>query len=247
MFRHLVDVGWSAQRERDRLTGATRPGEMNDTVASCETGYCKAEFSLAHTGDLHAMAKQVDECVFNGDTSSTYFGHFGIIPKLKDINGVDDGGGLVLGTGNAWSELTLTDLEKLAGTIPNYADENAKWYCHRKFFFTVIAKLVLDAGGVTATEMEGRRQLQFLGYPVELSQVMPKTEANSQVPVVFGDMRQAVTLGRRREMTVDTSRDYKFAERQLTFLGTRRIAINCHSLGSATEAGPMAGLITAAS
>jgi len=61
MFQHLVDVGWSAQREGDRLTGATRPGEMNDTVASCETGYCKAEFSLAHTGDLHAMAKQVDE------------------------------------------------------------------------------------------------------------------------------------------------------------------------------------------
>ncbi len=211
------------------------------------------EDSAAQIGELvgraiaRAFALKLDNVGFNGDGTSTYFGITGVRQKLVDINGVDDGGGLVLGSGNAWAELTLADHEKVAGALPEYAAGEAAWYCSRAYFWTVMAKLALAAGGVTAEEIQGRRTLTFLGYPVKITQVMPKTEANSQVPALLGDLSQAATVGDRRILTIDQSGEYKFAERQVTVLGTRRVAVSVHDLGDATTAGPVVGLITASS
>ncbi len=193
-----------------------------------------------------AFAEAGDDDGFNGDGSSTYHGFTGLIPRLKTINGVDDGGGLVLGAGNAWSELTQANHDKLMGAIPTYVTD-PKYFCSRPYFGQVLVKLMNAAGGVSAMEIAGRKVLAFNGDPVRLVQKMPKTEGNSQVPLLYGSIRQAATIGRRRGVTVETSRDYKFAERQLTVLGTERKAINCHDLGTATEAGPLVGLITASS
>lgn len=58
-----------------------------------------------------AFAKKSDEIGFNGDGSKDSFGILGIVPKLVQINGTDDGGGLVLGSGAAgagWDGLTCT-------------------------------------------------------------------------------------------------------------------------------------------
>lgn len=54
LWSHLVDTGWAADVDEasGRTTGARKPGEQNETVASCETGYCKTEFSLAHAATL---------------------------------------------------------------------------------------------------------------------------------------------------------------------------------------------------
>jgi len=193
-----------------------------------------------------AFAEAGDDDGFNGDGSSTYHGFTGVIPKLIDINGVDDGGGLTLGSGNAWSELTQADHDKLMGGLPTYVS-NPKYYCSRPYFAQVLVKLMHSAGGVTAGEIEGRRQLMFNGDPVRIVQKMAKTEANSQIPLLYGDLRLSSTVGQRRQLSVDADRSYKFAERQVTVLGYRRIAINNHDLGTADAAGPVTGLITAAS
>lgn len=62
LWRYLVDErGWQPKYDgdSDRLIGATKPGEQNDTVASCETGYCKTEFSLAHAANLFDVERQL--------------------------------------------------------------------------------------------------------------------------------------------------------------------------------------------
>lgn len=194
-----------------------------------------------------AMARKMDNVGFNGDGTADFFGVNGVIPRLKAINGVDDGGGLTLGAGNAWSELVIGDFEKVMGSLPQYAAAQAKWYASRQFFFQVMVRLMLASGGVTAAEIEGRRQLQFAGDPVEITQVLPGAEGNSQVPVVYGDLRSAATVGNRRELSIKQSDQYKFAEDQITTLATRRVAVNVHDLGTDTVAGPVVGLITAAS
>jgi HK97 family phage major capsid protein len=194
-----------------------------------------------------AMAKKMDNVGFNGDGSATYFGINGVIPRLKAVNGVDDGGGLVLGSGNLWSELALVDFEGVMGALPQYAADQANWYCSRAFFFNVMVKLMLAAGGVTAAEIEGRRRLQFGGDPVEISQVLPAAQGNSQVPVIYGDLMSAATVGNRRQLSIKQSDQYKFAEGQITTLATRRVAVNVHDVGTDTEAGPVVGLITQSS
>ena len=212
------------------------------------------EDSLVMIGELimrsiaYGFARKTDEIAFLGDGSSTYFGIQGIIPKLLDINGVDEGAGLVLGSGNAWSELTLGDFQRVQGRLPEYEGEDGpKWYCSRRFYYEVMVKLMLAAGGVTAEEVEGRRKKLFLGDPVELVQVMPRVEGNSQVPVIYGDMQRCATYGDRRSLAITTSNEYKFAERLVTVLGAQRVAISIEDLGTATEAGPIVGLITQSS
>lgn len=194
-----------------------------------------------------AFAEKLDDIVFNGDGTATYFGINGIRQRLATVNSVDDGGGLTLATGNAYSEITEADTLKLIGRLPEYAAPRAKHYCSRAFYWNVLVKLIMAKGGVTAMEFEGKRMLAYQGDPVVITQKMPRVEANSQICHLYGDLASAGTLGLRRAFTVEQSREYKFAERQLAILGTRRVAINIHDVGTATEAGPVVGLITAAS
>lgn len=207
------------------------------------------EDSAPEVGELiarsvaHAFAKKADDIGFKGDATSTYFGIQGVIPKLQSIDG--GAAGLVEGSGSSWSDLTLHDFEAAAGTLPEFAGRmEPKWYCSRKFYWTVMVKLQLAAGGVTASEIEGRRERIFMGDPVEFVQSMPRSSAADQVPCLYGDLREAATIGDRRQLSVEESRDYKFAERQMTYLGTERIAISVEDVGNSENAGPIVGLKT---
>jgi HK97 family phage major capsid protein len=116
-----------------------------------------------------------------------------------------------------------------------------------------MVKLMLASGGVTAAEIENARTKSFLGYEVAFSQVMPKAEANSQVCALLGDLSQAARLGSRREVTLAISEHSRFSYDEIEIKGTERFDINVHDVGNASataadrEAGPVVGLITAAS
>jgi HK97 family phage major capsid protein len=169
--------------------------------------------------------------------------------KLKQINGPDDGGGLVLGsgsTGPGWTGLVEDDFHKLASILPMHRGINAAWWASPEFFWRVMNPIQLKQGGATKAEFQGEQRLQFLGRRVELVQSMPKTEGNSQVPVTFGDLRLSSTVGRRQRLTIEQSTDVKFIERRVTVLGSQRHAINNHSLGDSANPGPMVGFITPA-
>jgi HK97 family phage major capsid protein len=237
---------------------ASEPSLGNVTLNAHEDGTLTyvprtlGEDAAVEIGELIAMeialafSEAYDDFGFNGTGSAAHLGYVGVIPRLTAVNGVDDGGGLVLGAGNEWSDLTQANFNKLTGILPTYV-RNPQFFCSRPFFFEVMVKLMHAAGGVTAAEIEGRRRLMFNGDPVEIAQKLPRTQSNSQVCVLYGSLRQAATMGRRRGLTLETSRFYKFAERQVTYLATRRTAITVHDVGTATEAGPIVGLITAAS
>lgn len=57
LWAYLAARGWLPVSDAvtGRVVGCTKPGERNDHVAGCETGYCKTEFSLAHVADLNAL------------------------------------------------------------------------------------------------------------------------------------------------------------------------------------------------
>lgn len=63
LWGYLESRGWTPVIDSvsRRVVGARTPGERNDTVASCETGYCKTEFSLAHVADLHTLDQAITD------------------------------------------------------------------------------------------------------------------------------------------------------------------------------------------
>lgn len=197
-----------------------------------------------------AFAKKEDQVGFLGDGTDPYFGHVGIAGALRAVDAtIGNIKSLVVGTGNAYSELVIGDFEKVVGTIPNYADNgDMKWYVHRYFYLTVMIKTALALGGVNATEiMTGRgvREKQFLSYPVEYAHVMPKAEANSQICALLANLRMGAYLGDRRKLTIDKSTDAYFSTDQMGIRGTERVAPSVHGVGDTTDAGPICALITA--
>lgn len=220
------------------------------------------EDSVMNIGDdlageiSYAFANKEDDCGINGTGTSTYGGIHGLLSRLTTVNGVDDGGSLVLGAGNTWSELTLANFNSVIGRLPQYADtNNTSWLCHRAFYYGVMERLVLAAGGVPAREIRdgNRGRPIFLGYPVEISQVMPATEANSQVACTLGDYSLVASFGDRRMEAIEFSTQASvggesvFERDEIAIKGTERFDINVHDVGTSTAAGPVVGLITAAS
>ncbi len=199
-----------------------------------------------------AFAQKEDTVGFLGDGTSAYFGHIGITGALRAVDAtIGNIKSLVVAAGNAYSEITLANFDTLLGNIPDYADNgDLKWYCHRYFYYTVMIRLALAVGGVNATEIfagSGVKEKTFLSYPVEFSQVMPKAEANSQICTIFGNLRLGAYLGDRRKLTIDRSTERYFDTDQIGIRGTERVAPAIHGEGDTTNAGPINGLIMAAS
>ncbi len=204
-----------------------------------------------------AFAQLEDNCGFIGTGTSTYGGIVGVNSRLTTLNGVDDGGGIVLGAGNLFSEITLANLNTATARLPVYATiaGQTKWYCSKSVYGQVIERLLAAAGGNTwgilgsgAPGVPG-----CLGYPVEFTEVMTKTDANSQIIALFGNLRQAADFGDRAAMTIAVSDSASvggqsvFERNQLAMRVTERFDINVHDIGTATAAGPVVGLISAAS
>jgi len=194
----------------------------------------------------------IDKLAFLGDGTGTYFGFKGIVAALLAVSAtIGSIKSLVVGTDNVYSGLLIGDFNSVCGILPDYADDgNAKWYVHRYFYYTVMVAKALAATGTTATEVlmgAGQRQKQFLSYPVQFTQVMPRTEGNSQICALLANLRLGAQLGRRGVMQIFQSAERFFEMRLIGVLAARRLSINIHGVGDTTNAGPICGLITAAS
>lgn len=204
----------------------------------------------------YAFADKEDECFFNGDGTSTFFGITGVRSALTDLSGtIANIAGLTVGSGNAYSELTEADFLGVIGNLPEFADNpSSRWVFSKTFWATVVVKLIRAAGGTTQAEGESAPSRNAWGYNVEVAQVMPRIEGNSQVCALLGDFSQAAMIGDvAGSMEIATSDQRYFESDEIAVRGTQRIAMNIHDVGNASataasrQAGPVVGLITAAS
>jgi HK97 family phage major capsid protein len=196
-------------------------------------------------------ANEEDDAGFNGDGTSTYGGITGARQSLSDAAGTPtttSAGGIIVSANNTYAEITLAELHSVVSLCPTYARGNAKWYCSPIFNDTVLQKLQTAAGGNTTINIAAGGQDRMLGYPVELTEVMPTAAANSQIPLLFGDLRKASKLGDRQQRTIATSDsaviggESVFERDQLAIRATERIDINVHDVGDSSDAGPIVGL-----
>jgi HK97 family phage major capsid protein len=193
-----------------------------------------------------SMAKKEDEIGFMGDGTEDYFGMTGIVGALLKI-AADPASipGLVVGTGNAYSELTLGDFRQVVGILPPDADDGAKWYMNKKFYYNVVYPLAEAAGVANIFEILSNQKGRFLlGYPVEFIHCMPYVAANSQICAILGDLKLGAYLGERRAIEIARSTEVFFGNDQVCIRGTERIDINAHGVGDDDDAGAIVGLIT---
>lgn len=193
----------------------------------------------------YAFAYKEDLCGFTGDGTSTYGGIQGIAWKFEQntsfVGYVD-----CATTGHdTLGEVDVTDLTALMGKLPQYARVGAKWYCSQVAADVVFGRLSATAGGNTIQTMGGAFTPSFLGYPIEVSQVLQSgtTAQNNEHLLLFGNLSMAATLGDRREIRIATADQRYFAEDQIALKATERVDINVHDIGDSTNAGPIVALI----
>jgi len=215
--------------------------------------------SVAALGELVAqsiarsLARAEDLAGFLGDGTSTYWAFQGISGTLRAVDEtIANIKSLVVGSGNAYSELVLADFRKVCGQLPASAEAGAKWYMHKSFFYNVVLPLLwAETAGqpIIGTPMyfEQGPSKYLLGYPVEFTSAMPKVAANSQICALLADLQQGVILGERKALTIARSEHVHFNTDEIAIRGLERIAIVAYGVGDTTDAGPICGLITAAS
>jgi HK97 family phage major capsid protein len=109
-----------------------------------------------------------------------------------------------------------------------------------------MARLQLAAGGNNYVDLGNGPVLQFLGYPVQYTQVLPSTASASAKVCYLGDLAMGSTLGLRRGMSViaDSSRYVEFL--QTAYISSTRWDYNVHERGDSSDAGPIVGVQAAA-
>lgn len=189
-----------------------------------------------------AFAKKEDDCGFNGDGTSTYGGISGLKTSIGSA-GVN-----TQGSGTAWSAITLADFNNTMGKLPAYAaadESQIRWYMSNQFYHSVAKRLADAAGGATVMELEERGVVyRFLGFPVEITQVLPTSSSSATIVAYFGNLSLAASLGDRRATTLQVLEERYAEYDQIGLLATQRFDINVHDAGSSSVAGPIVALKT---
>lgn len=192
----------------------------------------------------YALANKEDECLFNGDGTSTYHGIVGV------KNALAAGSVYTAAAGNTgFGTLDLEDFEGMIAKAASYTFRNGgpKWYIHRSGWATSMLRLAAAAGGNTSRELEGGVRPQFLGYDVEFVEVMNNTlgaQTSTAGLCYFGNLSLGAMLGDRRGLALSQSADVYFTSDELAIKGTERFDINVHDRGTASAAGCIVGLTT---
>lgn len=195
----------------------------------------------------YGLAVKEDATLWNGDGTSSYGGITGVRTKFAAgsatyIGAIDAASGH-----DTFAEIDAADLIKVIGALPKYAEPNARWYGHKVAWANTFLRLLEAKGGNAIIDVQagGKPVMGYLGYAFEQDQTLPSvlTDISDTAMVLFGDLNAAVTMGERKGITIDVSRERYFLERQIAIMGWERIDINVHDIGNATDYGPLVALM----
>jgi HK97 family phage major capsid protein len=192
-----------------------------------------------------SLAEKEDNCGFVGIGTSTFGGMAGINFLLEDGN---HAGGTVDAASphNTFAEIDAVDLVNLMGRLPEYARAGAAWYLSNTARDMILTRLSMSAGGNTVETLRSGAGENFMGYPTRPSPVLPAgatTDYNDKVIVLFGNLSLSSAFGARRGVMIDIDSSRFIEYREIYFQATERFDIVNHHVGTATEAGPIVGLL----
>lgn len=236
-----TDDKWDNVRLTARKLGALvrMSTELSEDGVIDVATWLAEEFGLA----FHQME---DDCLFNGDGGSTYGSITGVIPKFEAMIAGAGAKGAYTATGHGtFATITTDDLSGLQALLPKYARPGARWYCSSEAKSLVFDRLGAAAGGMTSVELGGVNMQRYGGYLIEENPKLPSSTGSltGSVMMAFGNLRQAASMGTRRDIRMRTLLERYADADQIGVIGIERFDINVHDIGTDTVAGPLVVLI----
>lgn len=191
------------------------------------------------------LGEQEDDCAWNGDGSSTYYGiqgYRGLVGTASkctapgSANTVDNVG-----------EVTENCIGLMLGTLPEWAENNAEWFCPKAVWGADLERLG-RANGTASYEvsMGVKPKKMFRGMPVNIVQKVAAgtTDFSSAVfPLFYGDIGQALMFGERRGVEVRQSEHRYFEYDQIGIIVQERVDMVWVGIESTSAASAMVCLV----
>ena len=237
----MYDVG-----EGDAITASDPTFGNVSLVASKTAALVKENSELLNDsafsiGDIlgrsisRAVGKWEDESVFLGSHNRQ---------GITDI--LIAGGTNVNDTAVAnWGAITVANVQDTLALLPAWAydDPNFGYVCSLSFAQSVFYRFGLDAGGNTGDNMaNGFAGLRYNGFPIFISQVMPKAYSANQLSCYMGAWSHSAKFGVVTGSEQMATSDQRYFENdQVAFRYTQRWAHNLHTVNTtAFESGIVA-------
>jgi HK97 family phage major capsid protein len=224
-----------------KVTGAVVVANelLRDSIVSI-ADWLAAELSLS-------ISQAIETVAFNGNPSNApsvagiATGHTG---GLYASSGATYAASLVTAAGDTPDEVTRANLLAMMARIPQHSQAGAKWFVSPFFFATCMQNLDLAQGG--SVGMSQGLGLTFLGKPVVLTDQLPGgADSTGAIMALYGDLMNSSIYGVRQGIEIASSDQVNFLSDQSVIRAVARVAINHHTLGSDTVAGPVIGLVGA--
>ena len=222
-------------------------------VSLCAISSEVDEDSLIGIGEIlgqsftRSMTQMEDSIGFMGDGTAAYFGMVGIIGQfLKISDTMSSIAGLkIQTTPGTFAAITLGDFEATAALLPERFEENAKWFCSKRFYWNCMHRVaVAETASGLFDLLSLRQERSFLGYPVEFVSCMPTAVAASdKIVCVLGDLRLGAYFAERRQLLIERSEHAYFTSGQVGFRASERVDVNVFGCGDTTNPGPIVGLV----
>ena len=214
-----------------KLTVSTRVSNELLADAAAVGDWVIAEFATA-------IGEKLDQAAFNGDGTNTYGGVYGVSQKILTAAGSYHTADT---NHDTFAELDINDFLGVVAKLPTYVT-SPRWYISSYGFAQSMQRLDLGSGG--RVSFENGTGFNFLGYPVTISNVMPKSgDQSGNVMAMLGDASLAGMYGIRSAFQTKISTERYVEYDQTLYLGLARAEMVWHSVGSATEAGPLVALV----
>jgi HK97 family phage major capsid protein len=199
-----------------------------------------------YVAEKHARAFAIkeDQCLINGDGTSTYGGIVGLRTLLSAAGGL--AGAVDAASNNdTFAEITSADLRNVMGAIQDLPGINPSWIVSKVGQNGMFGRLTDAAGGNTKRDLGAMMPEQYGGYAIVTSPAMPTStgDLSDVVMAIFGDLRMGVIFGDRRGMTMMVDPYSLSSYQQTKIISSERFDINCHGVGSADASGPIVALV----
>lgn len=188
-----------------------------------------------------AFATKEDNCLFNGDGTSTYGGIVGIRSAILSLAGAID----AASGHDTFAEIDASDLNAVEAALPDIAGINPVWYCSKYALAKLFGRLAQSASGNRKSDLTAGMPQQWDGYDIVTSPTLPKvaTDLSDVAMVIFGDLRMGVMFGDRRGMTMLVDPYSLSSYQQTKIVSSERFDIVAHGVGDSSNAGPIVALI----
>jgi HK97 family phage major capsid protein len=213
---------------------------LSDSVISIGD-WVASELSLS-------LANAIEAAAFSGNPANAP-GVAGLVTShtggLLQSSGATYAASLVTAAGDTPDEVTKANLLAMMAAMPQHSRAGARWFVSPFFFASCMQNLDLNQGGsVGMTQGMG---LTFLGSPVVLTDRLPSgADSSGAIMALYANLGNSSMYGIRQGIEIASSDQVNFLSEQTVIKASARVAISHHSLGSASVAGPVIGLVGAA-